>query len=34
VPGVQVRSVPLLMTDTAASAEMAREALELAGITV
>ncbi|MGZ4542833.1 MAG: 2-phospho-L-lactate transferase, partial [Mycobacteriaceae bacterium] len=34
VPGVQVRSVPLLMTDIAASAEMAREALELAGITV
>jgi LPPG:FO 2-phospho-L-lactate transferase len=31
VPGVEVRSVPLLMTDVAATAEMARRALELAG---
>jgi len=34
VPGVDVRSVPLLMTDLAATAEMARRALELAGTTV
>jgi LPPG:FO 2-phospho-L-lactate transferase len=31
VPGVEVRSVPLLMTDVPATAEMARRALELAG---
>lgn len=31
VPGVQVRAVPLLMTDLAATAAMARAALELAG---
>jgi LPPG:FO 2-phospho-L-lactate transferase len=31
VPGVDVRAVPLLMTDVAASAAMARAALELAG---
>jgi LPPG:FO 2-phospho-L-lactate transferase len=31
VPGVTVRSVPLLMTDVAATAAMARAALELAG---
>jgi LPPG:FO 2-phospho-L-lactate transferase len=34
VPGVDVRSVPLLMTDVEATAEMARRALELAGATV
>jgi len=34
VPGVQVRSVPLLMTDLAATKQMARSALELAGVTV
>jgi len=33
VPGVQVRSVPLLMTDATTTAEMARAALELAGVT-
>ena len=32
VPGVEVRAVPLLMTDVAATAEMARRALELAGV--
>ena len=32
VPGVEVRSVPLLMTDVDATAEMARAALELAGV--
>ena len=32
VPGVEVRSVPLLMTDPDATAAMAREALELAGV--
>jgi len=32
VPGVEVRSVPLLMTDPAATAEMAREALDIAGV--
>jgi LPPG:FO 2-phospho-L-lactate transferase len=32
VPGVQVRAVPLLMTDVEATAEMARRALELAGM--
>jgi len=31
VPGVAVRSIPLLMTDVDATAEMARRALELAG---
>jgi LPPG:FO 2-phospho-L-lactate transferase len=31
VPGVQVRAVPLLMTDLEATAAMARAALELAG---
>ena len=34
IAGVQVRSVPLLMSDTAATAQMARAALELAGCTV
>jgi LPPG:FO 2-phospho-L-lactate transferase len=34
IPGVQVRSVPLLMTDVGATAEMARAALEVAGTTV
>ncbi|MBW0116487.1 2-phospho-L-lactate transferase [Pseudonocardia abyssalis] len=32
VPGVAVRSVPLLMTDTDATAQMARDAVELAGV--
>ncbi|MCA1713218.1 MAG: 2-phospho-L-lactate transferase [Actinobacteria bacterium] len=32
VPGVQVRAVPLLMTDVDASAAMARAALDLAGV--
>ncbi|HEX2301424.1 MAG TPA: 2-phospho-L-lactate transferase, partial [Pseudonocardiaceae bacterium] len=32
VPGVQVREVPLLMSDVAATAVMARAALELAGL--
>jgi len=32
VPGVDVRAVPLMMTDTDATADMARAALELAGI--
>ena len=32
VPGVAVRAVPLLMTDVAATAEMARRALELSGV--
>jgi LPPG:FO 2-phospho-L-lactate transferase len=32
VPGVEVRSVPLLMTDVDATAQMARRALELAGV--
>lgn len=32
VPGVEVRSIPLLMTTTAATADMARQALELAGV--
>jgi LPPG:FO 2-phospho-L-lactate transferase len=31
VPGVEVRAVPLLMTDLAATTEMARAALDLAG---
>jgi LPPG:FO 2-phospho-L-lactate transferase len=31
VPGVEVRAVPLLMTDIEATAAMARAALELAG---
>lgn len=34
VPGVEVRAVPLLMTDPDATAEMARAALELAGVTL
>ncbi len=34
VPGVQVRSVPLLMTDAATTEQMARAALELAGVTL
>jgi LPPG:FO 2-phospho-L-lactate transferase len=34
VPGVEVRPVPLLMTDADATAEMARRALELAGAPV
>jgi LPPG:FO 2-phospho-L-lactate transferase len=34
VPGVAVRDVPLLMTDVAATAAMARAALDLAGLTV
>ncbi|HEY3609388.1 MAG TPA: 2-phospho-L-lactate transferase [Pseudonocardiaceae bacterium] len=32
VPGVDVRSVPLLMTTTAATADMARAAFDLAGV--
>ena len=32
VPGVQVRSVPLLMTDPPTTAEMVRAALDLAGV--
>jgi len=32
VPGVQVRAVPLLMTDLGATAAMARTALDLAGV--
>jgi LPPG:FO 2-phospho-L-lactate transferase len=32
VPGVRVRAVPLMMTDDAATAEMARAALALAGV--
>jgi LPPG:FO 2-phospho-L-lactate transferase len=32
VPGVEVRSVPLLMSDPAATAEMVREALDIAGV--
>lgn len=34
VPGVAVRSVPLLMTDPDATADMARAALELAGVSL
>jgi LPPG:FO 2-phospho-L-lactate transferase len=34
VPDVEVRAVPLLMSDVEATAEMARRALELAGTTV
>jgi LPPG:FO 2-phospho-L-lactate transferase len=34
VPGVEVRSVPLMMTTTDATATMARQALELAGVTL
>jgi LPPG:FO 2-phospho-L-lactate transferase len=34
VPGVQVRAVPLLMSDVDATADMARAALELAGISL
>jgi LPPG:FO 2-phospho-L-lactate transferase len=33
VPGIRVREVPLLMTDVAATAAMARAALDLAGLT-
>lgn len=32
IPGVEVRSVPLLMTDPATTAEMVREALDIAGV--
>jgi LPPG:FO 2-phospho-L-lactate transferase len=32
VPGVDVRSVPLLMTDLPATAAMARAALDVAGV--
>ena len=32
VPGVPVRTVPLLMSDVRATAEMARRALELCGV--
>ncbi len=32
IPGVEVRAVPLLMTSTDATARMAREALDLAGV--
>lgn len=32
VPGVQVRAVPLLMTDPAATAQMVRAGLDLAGL--
>jgi LPPG:FO 2-phospho-L-lactate transferase len=34
VPGVTVRAVPLLMTDVEATAEMARQALDLCGVGV
>ena len=34
VPGVQVRAVPLLMTDPKATAEMVRVCAELAGVGV
>jgi LPPG:FO 2-phospho-L-lactate transferase len=34
VPGVDVRSVPLMMTTTETTAEMAREAFDLAGVRV
>ncbi|TWH09241.1 LPPG:FO 2-phospho-L-lactate transferase [Rhodococcus rhodochrous J45] len=34
VPGVEVRSVPLLMTDTDATADTAHAALDLAGVTL
>lgn len=34
VPGVRVRAVPLLMSDVAATADMARAALDLAGVRV
>jgi LPPG:FO 2-phospho-L-lactate transferase len=34
VPGAEVRSIPLLMTDVDATAEMARRALDLAGAAV
>ncbi|HJP74868.1 MAG TPA: 2-phospho-L-lactate transferase [Pseudonocardiaceae bacterium] len=34
VPGVQVRAVPLLMSDVDATADMARAALELAGVSL
>ena len=32
IDGVEVRSIPLLMTDPAATAEMVRAGLDLAGI--
>jgi LPPG:FO 2-phospho-L-lactate transferase len=34
VPGVAVRAVPLLMSDVDATAQMARVALDLAGVDV
>jgi len=34
IPGVEVRGVPLLMSDVDTTAEMARRALELAGVGV
>lgn len=34
IPGVAVRSVPLLMTDPQATAEMARQAMDLVGMTL
>lgn len=34
VPGVAVRAVPLLMSDVDATAQMARAALDLAGVEV
>jgi LPPG:FO 2-phospho-L-lactate transferase len=34
VPGVEVRSVPLLMTDPETTAEMARTAMALGGVTL
>ncbi|MGW4242722.1 2-phospho-L-lactate transferase CofD family protein, partial [Nocardia sp. NPDC004722] len=32
VPGVEVRAIPLLMTDPATTAEMVRQALDIAGV--
>jgi LPPG:FO 2-phospho-L-lactate transferase len=34
VPGVEVRSIPLMMTTTELTAEMARQAFDLAGVTL
>ena len=34
IDGVEVRSVPLLMTEPAATAEMVRAGLDLAGVTL
>ncbi len=34
VPGVEVRSVPLLMTDPEATAEMVRAAFDVAGVSL